>query len=89
MALTGDARPFPSPVPHAPWGHAVVAKPPCMPSWRMREGARGHDLWPGHHKLLNEVGEAMIKEVGNYSPQLTQLPGVGMVEGDPGAGPGK
>lgn len=89
MALTGDARPFPSPVPHAPWGHAVVAKPPCMPSWRMREGARGHDLWPGHHKLLNEVGEAMIKEVGNYGPQLTQLPGVGMVEGDPGAGPGK
>lgn len=82
-------RPFPPPVPHAPWRHTVVAKPPRMPSWVIREGASRRDLWPGHHGLPNEVGEAVITEVENHSPQLTQLPGVGMVGGDPRAGPGE
>lgn len=40
-------RPFPPPVPHAPWGHTVVAKSPCTPSWVMREGASSCcNLWP-------------------------------------------
>lgn len=40
-------HPFPPPVPHAPWGHTVVAKSPCMPSWVMREGASSCcNLWP-------------------------------------------
>lgn len=44
-----------------------------MTLWVIKEGTSDCDLWPGHHKLLNRVGEDVIKEVESYSPQLTHM----------------
>lgn len=46
-----------------------------MTLWVIREGTSDCDLWPGHHKLLNKVGEDVIEEAESYSPQLTHMGG--------------